>query len=136
MLNLFQNKTFVCQLIQEIFQLKKCSSLHYRQPLSMRHRSQSLQIYNQWKPITAGHADSACAVSCGYALMRFGYPHRCAYISRICMISLQFHADMLLHKRIYFPNPHSVFRSFMDRIYAFFPHIGISAQTRGERIVF
>ena len=26
----------------------------------MRHRSQSLQIYNQRKPITARHADSAC----------------------------------------------------------------------------
>ena len=35
----------------------------------------------------------------------------CAYIFRISMISMRFHADMRSYKRIHFPNPHSVFAS-------------------------
>ena len=54
----------------------------------MRHRSQSLQIYNQRKPITAGPVD--------FAYMRFHAEMPlcvldiciCAYTFRICMISM------------------------------------------------
>ena len=43
--------------------------------------------YVDWENIF-GHA-----VSCGYALMRLGYPHICAYILCIRIFSIRFHAD-------------------------------------------
>ena len=49
----------------------------------------------------------------------------CAFIFRIRMIFVRFHANMHLYTSIYFPNPHSAFKCYIDHItkYIIFPQI-------------